>query len=69
MLKIYDTEYYKLHYSNADMPFIEVQRGPLDLEEARNMFKKYVKDPSYTHVYVTKDNIVEGTYIQLRGDF
>ena len=69
MLSVYDTECYKLHYSNADLPSIEVERGPLDIEEARNMFNKYVKNPSYTHVYVTKDNIAEGTSIQVRGDF
>lgn len=73
MLSVYETmngaDYYKLHYSYNDLPFLEAERGPLELDEARELFKDYARDPSYTHVYVTKDNMLDGTSIQLRSDF
>lgn len=73
MISLYDTisghDYYNLHYSYSDMPTIECEHAPLELDESRELYKDYVRDIRYTHVYVTKDNSAKGTSIQLRGDF
>lgn len=73
MISVYDTmngkDYYQLHYSYKDMPFLEAERGPLELNEARELFNEYANSPRYTHVYVTKNNMLYNTSIQLRSDF
>lgn len=73
MIGVYDTitghDYYTLHYSYSDMPCIACEHAPLELDEARELYKDYVRDTRYAHVYVTKDNLHNGTSIQLRGDF
>lgn len=73
MISVYDTitghDYYNLHYSYSDMPCIACEHAPLELDEARELYADYVRDPRYAHVYVTRDNLDDGTSIQLRGDF
>lgn len=73
MISVYDTitghDYYTLHYSYRDIPSIACEHAQLELDEARELYKDYVRDTRYTHVYVTKDNLDNGTSIQLRGDF
>ena len=69
MMGIYDTyegtSFYTLHYTYSDMPNIECEHAPLELSEARELYNDYVKNPRYTKVYATKDNIVARTSIQL----
>ena len=69
MLSVYDTmngkDYYKLHYSYEDMPFIDCEHAPLELSEARELFNDYIRDPRYTHVYVTKNNMLYNTELQV----
>lgn len=73
MISVYDTitghDYYTLHYSYSDIPSIACEHAPLEVDEARKLYKDYVRDTRYAHVYVTKDNLDNGTSIQLRGDF
>lgn len=73
MISVYDTitghDYYTLHYSYSDMPCIACEHAPLELDKARELYKDYVRDTRHVHVYVTKDNLDNGTSIQLRGDF
>lgn len=73
MISVYDMivghDYYTLHYSYSYMPCIACEHAPLELDDARELYKDYVRDPRYAHVYVTKDNLDNCTSIQLRGDF
>lgn len=73
MISVYDTingsDYYTLHYAYSDMPAIACEHAPLELKEARKLYAAYVRDTSFTHVYVTRDNTAANTSVQLRGDF
>ena len=69
MLSIYDTmngaDYYTIHYRYSDMPSIECEHAQLELNEARELFSAYSRDTRYTRVYVTKNNLLYNTSIQV----